>query len=52
MHGRKNIKLQKTQITKVVVSNWAKDHDKCEIYITADEFLECATSDLVIYLVS
>jgi len=32
------------------VSHWAKHHDKCEIYISVEEILECATSDLVIYL--
>ena len=26
-------------------SDWAKGHDKCDIYVTADEILECATSD-------
>jgi hypothetical protein len=32
------------------VSDWARGHDKCEIYISVEEILDCAPSVLVIYL--
>jgi len=30
------------------VSDWGKDHEKYEIYITVSEILECVTSDMFI----